>query len=450
MMQAIPSTITWVLKTLQDHGKEAFLVGGCVRDLIMKREIHDFDITTSALPEETMAIFRSTHCKVIPTGLKHGTITILIDDQPVEITTYRIEQEYLDHRSPTSVVFTKNLLEDLKRRDFTMNAIAYDPASGFYDPFNGRKDIERKLIRCVGDPKERLHEDALRILRALRFSMTLHFSIEETLGNAIKEHAPTLSYISAERIRSEFDQILLSDHTRILTTLHHYRVLDEILPGYSNIYQYVQKTPWHIYDIFTHTDVALDDAIGYPLESRLALVFHDIGKPKMETFDEQGIAHYKQHAMVSEQMAREYMLALRYDKKTIERTCLLIYYHDYYVQPKRKILRKFLSKFDNDVEFAIQALMVQMADDQAKNMEKAQEKIDLLKESIALLKQMQQEEDPISLKDLKVNGHDMLALGLQGKDIKEMLTRLYDLVLEDPSRNEKDFLLKTAKEKMQL
>lgn len=447
-MQRLPKQVEWVLHTMHQHGKEAFLVGGCVRDLIMNREIHDFDITTSALPNETMEIFQ-THCKVIPTGIQHGTITVLVDKLPIEITTYRVEQAYIDHRCPSSVIFTENLLEDLKRRDFTMNAIAYAPQQGFYDPFQGKKDIEQHLIRSVGDPKLRLEEDALRILRALRFSMTLHFDIEEQLALAIKQKASTLSYISKERIRSEFDQMLLSDHKQLLSTLRAYDVMEQIIPNYSIIYDYEQKTPWHIYDIFQHTDVALDHSDGYPLECKLAIVFHDLGKPHMETFDEHGIAHYKKHALISEEMAKASMKNLHYDNKTIERTCKLIYYHDYYVKPTRKILRRFLAKFDNDTDFAIQALMVQMADDQAKNMEKAKEKIDILQESIMLLKEMEKDQDQVSIKNLSVNGHDMMALGLQGKQIKDMLHYLYDIVLDDPQQNEKTYLLDIAKKKMQ-
>lgn len=449
MKQQIPHYIQWVLNILHANGYEAFLVGGCVRDLLMEREIHDYDITTNALPQQTMDIFKANGCKAIPTGIKHGTVTIIVEQEQVEITTYRIEKEYLDHRSPSQVLFTKHLLEDLKRRDLTMNAIAYDPDAGFYDPFDGRKDIERNIIRCVGDPYLRLEEDALRILRALRFSFTLNFTIEESLGTAIKQCAPTLSYISPERIRSEFDKILMSNHPNILETLRQYEVLEQILPDYTRIYGHVQKTPWHIYDIFQHTDVALNHTVGYPLESKLAIIFHDLGKPQMETFDEQGVAHYKKHAAVSEEMARTYVKALRYDHKTMDRVCLLVFYHDYYVKPQRKILRKFLSKFDNDTAFAIQALMVQKADDLAKNMDKAKEKIEIIDESIALLTLMEEEKDHLSKKDMKVNGTDMIALGLRNAAIGEMLNYLYEQILEDPSQNTKEHLLQVAKEKMQ-
>lgn len=449
MATFIPEDIVWVLNQLHDHNKEAFLVGGCVRDMLMKRDIHDFDITTSALPEITMEIFKKAGCSVIPTGLKHGTITVLIHHEPIEITTYRIEKAYLNHRAPSEVLFTENLLEDLKRRDFTMNAIAYDPTNGFFDPFDGRKDIEQKIIRCVGDPRQRLQEDALRILRAIRFSLVLDFTLEASLQQAIKELASTLSFISKERIRDEFDKILASDHDHILQTLYEYQVLDYILPGYTKLYGHEQKTPWHIYDIFHHSDVALNHTKHYPLDSKLAIVLHDIGKPEMETFGEDGIAHYKKHALISEQKARAYLLDLRYDHKTIDRVCTLILYHDYYVKPNRKILRRFLSKFQNDTAFAIQALYVQMADDYAKNMEKSQEKIDILNEAITLLTLMEQEKDFTHKKDLKVNGHDMMKLGFVNKQIGEILDELYQLVIDDPSWNDKEKLIQYARQKMQ-
>lgn len=449
MATIIPEDIVWVLNQLHHHGKEAFLVGGCVRDMFMKRDIHDFDITTSALPDITMEIFKKAGCSVIPTGLKHGTITVLVHDEPIEITTYRIEKAYLNHRAPSEVLFTENLMEDLKRRDFTMNAIAYDPTNGFFDPFDGRKDIEQKIIRCVGDPRQRLQEDALRILRAIRFSLVLNFTLEISLQQAIKELAPTLSFISKERIRDEFDKILASDHDHILQTLYEYQVLDYILPGYGKLYGHKQRTPWHIYDIFQHSDVALNHTKHYPLDSKLAIVLHDIGKPEMETFGEDGVAHYKKHALISEQKARAYLLDLRYDHKTIDRVCTLILYHDYYVKPNRKILRRFLSNFQNDTAFAIQALYVQMADDYAKNMEKSQEKIDILIEAIQLLTLMDQEKDFTHKKDLKVNGHDMMKLGFVNKQIGEILDELYQLVIDDPSWNEKEKLIQYAKQKMQ-
>lgn len=441
-MQALPTHITWILDRLHQHHYEAFLVGGCVRDMLMNRAIHDYDITTSAKPEELLQVFKGTPCKLIPTGIKHGTITILINQETVEVTTYRIEESYIQHRKPSSVTFTNNLLEDLKRRDFTMNAIAYDPIIGYIDPFSGRDDIKNRIIRCVGDAKERLSEDALRILRAIRFSFTLDFTLDSNCLLAIHALAPSLTHISKERIRSEFDKILLADHPHTLALLRSYGVLDQLFPGYSCIYEHPQPTPWHLYDIFTHTDVALTHTKAYPLESKLAIVFHDIGKPSKESFDAQGIAHYKQHALVSEKLARAYLKQLHYDNKTIDTVCTYILYHDYYVLPKRAVLRRFLSKFQNNVETALQVLDVQKADDLAKNPEKATEKVENIALCKAMILQMEAEKDMFSLKDLAINGHDLLSLGYQGKQIKDALQACYDLVLEQPSNNTKEALLR--------
>lgn len=445
-MQCLPHPIQWVLDILHQHDKEAFLVGGCVRDMLMDRTIHDFDITTNALPQETMTIFQQHGCKVIPTGIKHGTVSVLLEQDIVEITTYRIEQAYIAHRKPSSVSFTNSLLEDLKRRDFTMNAIAYDPQIGFFDPFDGILDIQKATIRCVGAAKERLDEDALRILRALRFALTLQFQIEDCCANAIRDTADQLSHISVERISSEFNKILLADQPNTLRFLRSFHVLEQIFPGYEVIYDYPQPTPWHIYDIFQHTDAALNHTSNDPLENKLAIVLHDIGKPAKETFDEDGVAHYQQHALRSEEMARAFLLRLHYDHKTIDRVCLLIHYHDYYVTPRRNVLRRFLTKLDNDVALAFQILDVQRADDQAKNPQKALEKIENIEACKQMIKAMETEQDFFALKNLAINGRDLMKLGYQGKQIGEALQIALAYVLEEPSRNTKEVLLPYLKQ----
>lgn len=440
MKDTIPSHILWVLETLNQHHKEAFLVGGCVRDMLMHREIHDYDITTNAKPRAVMEIFKKLDCLVVPTGMKHGTISVQVKEEWVEITTYRIEQEYVHHRFPAAVLFTDQLTKDLERRDFTMNAIAYHPSLGFVDPFHGQKDIQQGIIRCVGEPKKRFEEDALRILRALRFSCTLHFIISEDTQKAIHACHSLLAYISKERIRSEFDKILVGDYPNTLSMLRTFGVLPYILPGYHIIYDHEQKTPWHTYDIFTHTDLALNHTKGYPLESKLAIIFHDVGKPESESFDEAGIAHYKRHALYSKRIAESMMKELTYSRTMIQHVCTLILYHDYYVKAKRTVLRKFLSKFDNDFALAMQVLDVQIADDFAKNMDLAQEKIDIILESKQLLQTMVLEQDYLSLKDLCLNGHDIIALGYRGKEIKDALQFLYEIVLLDPNQNTKETL----------
>lgn len=442
MKNHIPSLILKIQIILKEAGFEAYFVGGCVRDMLMQRQTHDYDITTNAQPKEIMQVFASLGYHVIPTGIQHGTVTVMVKQEPVEITTYRIEQDYQDHRHPSTVKFTRNLEEDLKRRDFTMNAIAYDPTDGLYDPFHGAQDIKLKRIRCVGDATKRFQEDALRILRAIRFSCVLDFTLDEACVKAIKQNHGLLRYVSKERIREEFNRLLMGEKRNTLQLLYDFQVLEEILPGYSTLYGHEQKTPWHVYDVFHHTDIALNHTKGYPLESKLAIIFHDWGKPACESFDDNGVAHYKKHAYVSEQIAYEQMKVLKYDNKTIETVCLLIRYHDYYVHEKRSTLRRFVFHFHNDFALAKQALDVQLADDMAKNRTKADEKIVIIKNCLKLLSIMEKEEDMLSIKDLMINGHDLIQLGFQGKAIGDALKIVYEWVLEDPSRNEKDILKK--------
>lgn len=440
-MNTIPKHILWIINILNEHDFEAFLVGGCVRDMLMERTINDYDITTNALPEQVMELFHAQHCSVIPTGIQHGTVTVLVQAFAVEITTYRIEQAYQNHRSPSSILFTSHLYEDLKRRDFTMNAIAYHPRLGLLDPYDGQIDIQNHLIRCVGEATLRLQEDALRILRALRFQATLHFQIEESAKQAILQNAHLLTFISKERIREEFNKLLMGDQMNTLQCLRETGVLPYILPGYEILYDYPQKTPWHIYDIFRHTDVALNHTLGNSLCTKLAIIFHDIGKVEVESFDEQGIAHYKKHAVVSAEKANLYLQALKYERKTIERVNRLILFHDYYLREDRRMLRRYLAKFDNNLTDAFEALDVQLADDHAKNMEKAQEKIDIILRCKTLMRTMEQEQDMVSLKTLAINGRDLMDYHIQGKAIGEGLQYALQCVMEDPSCNTLDQLL---------
>ena len=441
MYKLLPQSIQTILSILSSHNEEAFLVGGCVRDYFLNRNIHDFDIATSAKPEKTMAIFKEHGYSVIPTGLKHGTVTIHLDHQDVEVTTYRVESAYQDHRHPSKVVFTTTLKEDLNRRDFTMNAIAYHPTTGFFDPFHGQEDLNQQLIRCVGDASTRFNEDALRILRAIRFQCQLHFQLDQDCQKGIIQQAHLLTYVSKERIRDEFNKILLSNHLNTLQLLHDLQVLDYILPGYSMIYDYPQRTPWHCYDIFKHTDYALNHTENRPLILKLALVFHDLGKPSCETFDKNGIAHYKRHAIVSEQLALHYLKLLKYDNKTIHQVCLLIRYHDWYVHEKRSCMREYLALFEENYELAFLGLQMQLADDYAKNLEKVQDKIATIQTCIQILKQIQQEQDMVYRKDLAINGNDVKELQIYGKEIKHALDTAYAWVLENPTRNTKKTLL---------
>lgn len=440
--------ILHILQLFSTIHKEAWLVGGCVRDMLMKRELHDYDITTNARPEEVIALFKNAGYRVIPTGLKHGTVTVLAEDEPVEITTYRTESSYIDHRSPKAVAYSTDIDEDLKRRDFTMNAIAWHPKHGFHDPFHGRADIEKNMIRCVGNASDRMQEDALRILRALRFYCTLHFSLEASTAQAVRSHAHLLSFISRERIREEFSRILLQDYPNTLLLLKDMQVLEEILPDYTKLMTFEQKNPWHIYDLFTHTDVALNHTANCTLACKLAVIFHDTGKPQCESRDKDGVAHYYGHAQKSVELAEAWMKQLKYDNKTIRSVLRKINYHDYNLVAKRSVLRRYLSKFDNDVEEALQAMDVQLADQLAKNPALAKDGVNTIQECRGLLLRMQHEEEQLSLRTLAVDGRDLLACGLQGKQIGTALHMLLDYAMQDPSRNTSEQLLAEIKRRI--
>lgn len=433
-----------IFTILHAHHAEVFLVGGCIRDMLMQREVHDYDVTTSALPQDVTQYFQDAGYQVIPTGIQHGTVTVMMHGEPYEITTYRTEAGYQNYRSPSSVQFSSHILEDLQRRDFTINAIAYSIDGKLIDPYQGKDDIHNKMIRCVGLPNERFQEDALRILRALRFCATLDFSIEEHTWKAIQTNASLLRFISKERIREEFNKILLANKPNTLHFLREANVLCQILPGYDRIYDFPQHTPWHCYDLFQHTDVALNHTDQDPLICKLAIVLHDVGKVDCETFDEDGIAHYKKHALVSERFAYETLKLLTYDHQTIQHVCTLIHYHDYYITLKRSVIRRYLSKFNHNIPLALFALDVQLADDKAKNLALSSAKIDIIYEAKKLIMQMEKEQDLMCRKDLHITGHDIKALGYQGKQIGDILRLLYDEVLIDPSKNTKKKLLEKA------
>lgn len=445
MKISLPKQITWLFDIFAKHDKEIFLVGGCVRDMLMKREVHDYDMTTQATPDEMMEILKQEDCMILPTGIQHGTLTIIKDHLPIEITTYRFEQTYVAHRTPEQVTFTSSLQEDLARRDFTMNAIAWHPQHGLIDPYDGQNDIQNHLIRCVGNAMERFDEDALRILRALRFFFVLNFSLDEACYEAIQTQAHLLSFISMERIREEFDRMLLSDHKDILLTLRKLHVLPYIIQEYPLIYDVPQECKWHCFDVFHHTNAALNHT-RHDLHEKLAIVFHDIGKAESKTYDEKGHAHFHGHPAISEQLARTVLKRLTYSNQTIDTVCTLIRYHDYYVTPSKRVLRRFLAHVDMNYALAYAILHVQYADDCAKNMELAQAKIENLEACIQLLQVMEQENDRLTLKDLAVNGHDMIALGFVKQEIREVLQYLYHDVLDHPEDNEREKLINLAKQ----
>lgn len=442
MRIAIPEKANYIIKTITDAGHEAYVVGGCVRDSILGREPGDWDITTSAKPEEVKALFRRT----IDTGIQHGTVTVMLDKEGFEVTTYRIDGKYEDSRHPKEVTFTPNLVEDLKRRDFTINAMAYNDESGLVDIFGGLADIESKTIRCVGDARERFQEDALRIMRAIRFSAQLGYTIEEQTCDAIKELAPTLKNISAERIQVELTKLISSPHPDTLRMAYEMGVTKVILPEFDKIMETPQNHPHHIYNVGEHTLKALLEVDAERI-LRLAVLLHDIGKPETLTIDEEGLTHFHGHEAVSAEMSRVILRRLRFDNDTISQVTKLIKYHDYgnSVEPDLRMVRRAVNKIGEDIFPML--LQVKRADTMAQSEYMRREKLDNLEQWKILYDRIIEEKQCVSLKTLAVTGTDLIAMGMKpGKEIGEMLHKLLDVVLENPEYNTKEQLLQKAKE----
>lgn len=443
MRIALPEKAKYIIDTITEAGYEAYIVGGCVRDAILGKTPQDWDITTSAKPEEVKALFRRT----IDTGIQHGTVTVMLDKEGFEVTTYRIDGKYEDSRHPKEVTFTPNLVEDLKRRDFTINAMAYNEKDGLIDIFDGIGDIERKMIRCVGDARERFREDALRIMRAVRFSAQLGYTIEEQTKEAICELAPNLKNISAERIQVELVKLLVSPNPDYLKIAYDTGVTKIILPEFDKEMETPQNHPHHIYTVGEHTLHSLK----YVEENkylRLGMLFHDIGKPDTMTMDDRGIHHFHGHPAAGEEITRSVLRRLKFDNDTISRVCKIVRYHDYGngVDPDMRIVRRAVNKIGEDIFPML--FPVKYADTLAQSLYKRQEKLDALEKWKKLYGEMIEQRQCVSLKTLAVTGRDLIAEGMQpGKEIGEMLQVLLDLVLDNPANNTKEFLLAEVKKR---
>ncbi|WP_288682307.1 CCA tRNA nucleotidyltransferase [uncultured Eubacterium sp.] len=448
----IPSGANEIIHTLQDNGYEAFLVGGCVRDSILGRTVHDYDITTSATPNEMMEVFKDK--RIIETGLQHGTITIVIDSEAYECTTYRIDGDYSDNRRPDSVTFTKSLIEDLKRRDFTINAMAYNDEVGLVDPFNGVEDIKNYKIRCVGRPEDRFSEDALRILRAIRFASQLEFSIDYDVDYSIHKMCKNLENISIERINSEFCKIVDSNSFSAQMNLYP-DVFSLFIPETKYMINFQQNNPYHIYDVWNHTVHAIEayecdcdpDLNPRDIITSLAIFFHDFGKPHCYQDGEDGIRHFKGHGKVSADMTNEIMKRLRFDNDMREKVVELVYYHDATFEVGKKYVKRWLNKIGEE-QFR-RLLNVHRADRKAHtdiNQQSRLQKIDNIK---WCLEEVLQENECFSLKDLAVNGNDLITIGYKpGKEIGEVLNNLLDSVISGEYINEKEKLLEIAERRL--
>ncbi len=422
------------VETLKANGFEAFLIGGSVRDFIMELPIGDIDITTNATPTQVKEVFKDF--RVIETGIQHGTVTVLIDKEPIEITTYRSEGTYSDNRHPDSVIFSHSLNDDVIRRDFTMNGIAYDFENGFCDLVGGVDDIKNKTIRCIGNAETRFSEDALRILRALRFSAVLDFQIEENTKNAIHKCKDLLKNISAERIQVEFVKLICGKNA--------YNVLQEFsdviavfIPEIGMCINFKQKNRHHCYDVYTHTLKAVEQSKSEPV-IRLALFFHDIAKPLVAHFDEKGEQHYYGHPKKSAEMTEKILTRLRFDSDTKTKVITLVKLHDSPIildndsLPSKKRLKRIMSQIGENLVFDL--IHIKYCDNsaQSKTYYRGDEFYD---KAYEIINEILENQECFSVKNLKINGNDLISMGFKGKEIGEILNKILDLVICDKLKN---------------
>lgn len=437
---SIPLYVENVLERLESNGFEAFIVGGCVRDSLMGVTPKDYDVTTNALPEQIIACFEEDF-RVIETGVKHGTVTVVSSGSNIEITTYRVDGEYTDHRRPESVSFTGNIGEDLSRRDFTINAMAYSVKTGIIDIFGGQKDMFNHIVKAVGDPDKRFEEDALRILRALRFASRLGFTVERNTALAIHRRRHLLREISTERIASELAQIVMGMNAYDVMMAFD-DVFCTVIPEFSKCVGFEQKNRYHAYDVWEHTAYAVQNSRS-DREIRLALLFHDIEKPSCFYLDDEGQGHFPNHEKKSAETAEKILRRMHFDNETIRSVTQLVKYH--YVTPvnDRKVVRKLLSTLG--LPAFSKLIEVMRGDSRAKQ--------SFCLERLGVLDQMKETAfdiinagDCCSLRDLAVNGRDLEEAGIEGRRIGEALDTLLSMVMDDELENEHDVLIEAAKE----
>lgn len=434
----VPAPVYFIIQELEKCGYEAYMVGGCVRDSVLGRKPHDYDICTSATPDEILQAF--PYEEIIPTGLQHGTVTILINKEPFEVTTYRIDGDYSDNRRPDNVIFTKNLVEDLRRRDFTINAMAYNPKTGLIDPFNGMEDIKYKKIRCVGSAKDRFNEDALRILRAIRFEAQLNFSgLPETMFE-IERQYERLKNISIERINSEFCKIVASEQFCVELVLYP-NVFSLFIPELKDLIGFKQNNPYHAYDVFNHTVHAIENCEHDDLVVKLAVFFHDFGKPHSYQDGEDGIRHFKGHGKVSAEIIDSIMKRLRFDNETRNNVVELVYYHDATFEIGNKYVKRWLNKI-GEKQFR-RLLEVRKSDIKGQKPDYEESRIEKVNNIENILDEILQGQECFSLKDLAVNGNDVKqAMNLkEGKDIGYWLNEILKRVMDGKLKNDRDDLI---------
>lgn len=432
----------FLIKIITSAGYEAYQVGGCVRDKIMGRELNDIDITTSATPAEIEKLLAENGVKYIETGLKHGTVTAVYDGSQFEITTYRTDGEYADSRHPESVEFVTNIGDDLARRDFTINALAHNPLTGeTIDLFGGKRDIENKIIKAVGEPDRRFKEDALRIMRAIRFASVLGFDIEPNTEKALFENKELLKNISSERIFTELSKLLLG--AKVFDVLVKYKeIIAVILPELEPTFACEQNTVWHLYNVYEHTCKTVEKSPA-DLALRLTMLLHDIGKPAVKTTDENGVDHFKGHQKVSAELAAPALKRLKISNQLYDRIMLIIPIHDIHIGTNKKNVKKWLNRLGE--QGLADLIEVKRADKLGQNPAMTAQELANLEITQRLMDEIIAAGEPFNVRDLKINGFDLMALGYSGREIGAQLDRLLAAVMENEVENEKSALIEYAK-----
>ncbi|MCR5012369.1 MAG: HD domain-containing protein [Lachnospiraceae bacterium] len=456
---AVPEDARKIIRILNDAGHEAYVVGGCVRDSVLGRNPADWDITTSASPAQVKELF----CRTVDTGIKHGTVTVLMKSEGVlngyEVTTYRIDGIYDDGRHPRNVTFTSDLSKDLERRDFTINAMAYHPKEGLVDLFGGKEDLSANIIRCVGDAEKRFGEDALRMMRAIRFAAQLGAQIEPDTYTAIKKLAPALEKVSAERIRVEVEKLLMSDNPEFFRLFYESGLTKVFMPEFDVCMVTTQENPHHAYNVGEHMLHAVsavnlkrlaEECREDELERnkrilRLTMLLHDIGKPAKKTVDEAGIAHFKGHPELGTEMSEEILRRLRYDNDTIKMVTGLIAAHEMRYPAEKKNVRRIIGKVGE--EFFPLLYYVNEADALAQSTYMREEKLQRLQDIRRLYEEIKKDNECLSLKDLAVKGSDLISAGISpGPGLGIILQKMLEDVIEDPSHNDRDYLMSHLEE----
>ena len=439
----LPDEVQEIMSVIREYGATSYVVGGCVRDSILGREPHDWDICTPALACELLVEFEEKGYKVIPTGLQHGTITVHLNGNNYEITTCRRDGEYSDGRHPDTVEFTSDLIYDLERRDFTINAMAYNSEEGLIDPYCGYEDIQDRRIRCVGNPDDRFQEDGLRILRALRFSCQLNFVIDETTGNSMLDNKELINNVSMERINTEFIKIINAEYVFSFPFYSYNKIISQFIPEVVPMVSFDQHNPYHYLDVFAHSCQVLTICriCNADLITKLAAFFHDIGKPHCYQDDDNGIRHFKGHGKVSADMTDVIMHRLKFDNDTRDKVVQLVYYHDASFEVGKKYVRRWLNKIGVD-QFK-RLLVLRRADIMGQSELNRDERLQKLDAVKVCLEEVLKEKPAFSVKDLEIDGKDIMKYMLMDEcpEVGYWLKHILKQVIDEHLQNNREDLI---------